>query len=321
MALEHINLQPRMTQFLVERLKAFSEEPLFVMDVGARGGFEEHWKHYGEQVFQIGFEPDVEECEKLNQQSLNRNQKFYPVALGEKKENRTFAVCQWQGSSSFYPANTQFVRRFTDENLEEMKVVKTIELETVPLDSFAEENGLDYIDFIKLDVEGSELDVLQGAINFLKSSVLGLSIEVLFHSCIRNQPTFSEIDIFLNSLGFRLFDLAIYRHARKALPFPIISPLGVTQQGQVLWGQALYLRDGVSEIETWNQQKVLKLASLMELFCLPDCAVELIQTAVQKHIISENTETLIDCLTPQLKKGNTTESISYKQYLQLFHSK
>lgn len=255
---------------------------------------------------------------------MNQNRKFYPVALGRKKEKRTFSVCQWPGSSGFYPANMKFMQRFPNENLEAMKVLKTIKIETVDLDSFAGENGIDYIDFIKLDVEGSELDVLQGAIKVLQKSVLGLSLEVLFHSCIRNQPTFSDIDLFLNSLGFKLFDLAMYRHARKALPFPINSPLGVTKQGQVLWGQALYLRDGVSELESpqgihdWDHVKVLKLASLMELFHLPDCAVELIQTAEQKNILRENIETLVNYLTPLIKKGNTTEPISYERYLQLF---
>jgi len=323
MALGHINFQPRMTQFLVSQLRAFSEQPLIIFDVGARAGFEVHWNVYGEQAVQIGFEPDVGECERLNQQFSNQNRKFYPVALGRQKEKRNFSVCQWPGSSSFYPANTKFLQRFPDENLEQMRVVKTVELETVDLDSFAGENGIEYIDFIKLDVEGSELDVLKGAINVLQKSVLGLSIEVLFHSFLRNQPTFSDIDLFLNSQGFRLFDLAIYRHARKALPFPTDS-LGVTKQGQVVWGQALYLRDGVDEIEShqriqvWNSVQVLKLASLMELFCLPDCAVELTRLAAQKHILTENIETLLNCLTPPVKKDNATQLISYEQYLQLF---
>jgi len=325
MALEHINFRPSMTKFLVNQQQAFAERPLLILDVGARGGFEDHWQIYGEQAIQIGFEPDVEECNRLNQQSRHKNCNFYPVALGNQQEERTFTVCHWRGSSSFYPANFSFIGRFPyKENLAAMEVIKQIKIETVDLDFFVQSNSINYVDFIKLDVEGSELDVLKGALNILQTSVLGLSLEVLFHSCIRNQPTFSHIDLFLDSLGFRLFDLAIYRQARKALPLPTIPPLGVTQQGQVLWGQALYLRDGFSELESnqelyhWDQVNVLKLASLMELFCLPDCAVELIQKAQQKHILTETIEPLLNSLTPPMKKGNTFESISYEQYLQLF---
>ncbi|AFY58610.1 methyltransferase, FkbM family [Rivularia sp. PCC 7116] len=322
MALKHINYQPTMTEFLVNK-KTFSKNPLLVMDIGARGGFEHHWQSYGEQVYKIGFEPDKEECDRLNQQP-NRNSKFYAVALGEKREKRTFSFCQWGGSSGFYPGNKNFLKRFPHDNLEMMEVVKTLDIETVDLDSFVADNKIDEIDFIKLDVEGSELDVLKGAVSCLNESVLGLSIEVLFHESIRNQPTFSHIDLFLNSLGFRLFDLATYRHARKALPLPMISQLGNTKQGQVLWAQALYLRDAVNELETkesankWNKLKILKLASLMEIFCLPDCAVELIQIAAEKNILTEDLELFLNYLTPPIQKEGNSEYISYQNYLKLF---
>jgi len=36
------------------------------------------------------------------------------------------------------------------------------------------------VDFIKLDFEGSELDVLKGAEKVVKDSVIGLSVEVEF---------------------------------------------------------------------------------------------------------------------------------------------
>ena len=130
--------------------------------------------------------------------------------------------------------------------------------------------------------------------------------------------------MFLNSLGFKLFDLAIYRHARKALPLPIISDLGDTKHGQVLWAQALYLRDAVSELEAnestnkWNKFKVLKLASLMEIFCLPDCAVELIQIAEKKNILNKDVNLLLNNLIPATQKEGNTEYISYENYLKLF---
>jgi hypothetical protein len=120
----------------------------------------------------------------------------------------------------------------------------------------------------------------------LQKSVLGLSLEVLFHDSMRQQPTFSEIDRFLQAMGFQLFDLEIYRHARRTLPRPPLT-FGNTDIGQVLWGQALYLRDGAGrvdrsparDLQPWDRTRMLKLASLMEIFMLPDCALELIQAS------------------------------------------
>ncbi|MBA7580849.1 hypothetical protein ES708_22744 [subsurface metagenome] len=120
----------------------------------------------------------------------------------------------------------------------------------------------------------------------------------------------------MRQMGFCLFDLALYRHARKSLrPNWHIN----VDYGQITFGQALYLRDGVNEIDyssslegSWNNIKVLKLASIMELFCLPDCAIELIQVGHRKGLLQGwDVDNLIDLLVPKWK-GN---AISYNKYL------
>ncbi len=294
---------PLMTRFLVEALGAFIEDPLVICDVGARGGLEKQWQVFGSQAMFIGFEPDPAECERLNQfyvTAVNDSTdgatpvcRFYPVALGKQREQRSFSICHYPGGSSFYPADLNFIQRFPAEHAQHLAVMKTITLETISLDEFTQEQNLPALDFIKLDVEGSELDILQGSQALLCDSVLGISLEVLFHETMRHQPVFSDIDRFLQDLGFQLFDLDLYRHARRTLNFPM-GPLGNTPIGQVLWGQALYLRDAMpvlqqpDQVETdwWTQTRILKLASLMEIFQLPDCALELLQTATKRLALS-----------------------------------
>jgi len=60
--------------------KVFESNPLVVVDVGARGGLETHWSIYEDQLSGIGFEPDVQECEKLNKHYANSPTHFYPYA-------------------------------------------------------------------------------------------------------------------------------------------------------------------------------------------------------------------------------------------------
>jgi FkbM family methyltransferase len=305
MAHTSINTHPKMTHHLVKRLHAFANAPMTICDVGARGGIEPHWNAYDQQLICLGFEPDGAECERLNQMISKPKVQFYAAALGRQREQRLFSLCRLPGGSSFYPANHQFLQRFPPEHAQALEVIKTVELETTDLDSFAQSREFPAIDFMKLDVEGSELDVLKGATTVLQESVLGLSLEVLFHDALRSQPTFSQIDLFLSSLGFKLFDLDLYRYARNTLALPT-GTLGDTRMGQVLWAQALYLRDGVEDLQStnlrstkqfaWDETRILKLASLMEVFSLPDCAIELLQVGASQ--LEYDIKHLIELLLP-----------------------
>lgn len=80
------------------------------------------------------------------------------------------------------------------------------------------------------------------------------------------------------------------------------------------------MRDGADEIESsssfkdsWDDIKVLKLASIMELFSLPDCAIELISAAHQKGLLrSTDTNQLTDLLVANV----AGDKVSYNQYLE-----
>ncbi|MBI4595537.1 MAG: FkbM family methyltransferase [Candidatus Tectomicrobia bacterium] len=318
MALKNINLSPRFTKHLVAS-RAFERKPLVTVDVGARGGFEEHWSCYGDQMKLIGFEADVNECERLNRQESGLGKRFYPVALHQNIGRRTFYCTAYPAGSGFYQPDMKQVQRFPDKV--NLAVVKTIELDTAGFDSFASDNAIDYVDFLKLDTESTELDILKGAARSLKKSVIGLSIEIWFQPWHIGQPVFCDVYSFLRPLGFRLFDLALYRMSREALPeaTPSLIP-GPTKQGQVISGEALYLRDGASEIaaesileDGWDDIKILKLASIMELFCLPDCAAELIQVAHRQGFIqNRDVNNLADLLVP----GTGGKYVSYSSYLE-----
>jgi hypothetical protein len=81
---------------------------------------------------------------------------------------------------------------------------------------------------------------------------------------------------------------------------------GVTEFGQLIWGQAVYLRDAVAEIESgegiaWRPDNILKLASFMELVNLNDCAYELIQYAGEKKMLTNfDVGMLLELLVPMM---------------------
>ena len=70
------------------------------------------------------------------------------------------------------------------------------EIDTITLDYFIEQNNIGKIDFVKIDVQGAELDIFQGGFNTLKN-VLKIVTEVEFIHHYIDQPLFGDVCKFL----------------------------------------------------------------------------------------------------------------------------
>ncbi len=89
-------------------------------------------------------------------------------------------------------------------NLEVAMLKSTGTITTTSLDSFTRQNSVDEIDFIKIDVQGAELDVFKGATKALDNVVFIVS-EVEFIPLYIDQPLFGDVckyltENFINSL-------------------------------------------------------------------------------------------------------------------------
>lgn len=307
----------RMTKYLVDE-GAFKDSPMIVVDVGVRGGAVTYWDIYGDQLRIIGFEPDEEECKRLR--IAHPTDKYLPWAVGrETRRKRVFYDTLHQNASSFHKPDWRMAGRFPWKQtltVQNQRLVRVVNLEEAIADT-----GLTP-DFIKLDCEGAELEILEGAKEMLKQ-VLGISVEALFTPVRFGQPAFSQIDIFLKEQGFTLFDMTCYRHMRRTLSANAFT----SKRGQILWGQILYFKDRGWELgrrdllgreqNEWNDMQILKLASLFEVHKLSDCAIELIQQARSEGILStKRAELLIDLLTP-LVDG---KEVTFEEYWEGLHN-
>ena len=81
-------------------------------------------------------------------------------------------------------------------NLEMAQIKNTTELEAITLHQFIEQQKIKNIDFIKIDVQGAELDIFKGAKEHL-AQVLTIVSEVEFVPIYKNQPLFGDVYSFL----------------------------------------------------------------------------------------------------------------------------
>merc|ERR1712217_615603 len=153
--------------------------------------------------------------------------------------------------------NAPLLRRFAQ--LEEVcSVVSRTPIDTKRLDDLLPEL-FGSIDYLKLDVQGYELAVLQGAETALKD-VLVVHTEVEFVEIYDKQPLFAEVDQFLRRAGF-VFHRFSEIQGRPMKPLHFLSdPLRpISQQ---LWADAVYVRD-MWDLSNHSKEQLLKTACIL----------------------------------------------------------
>lgn len=212
----------------------------------------------------IAFELGENVCDALNKEART-GLTYYPVALGRNEEERILYETSHPMCCSLYKPDDDLLSRFNNLDVALLKSIHSIE--TVGLDHFAKSKGFDTIDFIKIDIQGAELDVFRGGIDTLRG-VVALISEVEFIPLYVDQPLFGDVCKFLASQGFmfhKFFDIA-----GRSLK-PIIVNGNPDFPAQHMWADALFMKDirGLSEL---SSDKLLKIGVLSYLYQSPDVA-------------------------------------------------
>ena len=214
----------------------------------------------GSQV--LAFEVDKELCEKLNKTSRT-GMKFFPTALGRTEETRPFYETRHPMCCSLYEPNEKLISLYNNFEVAYLKSVGSIE--TVSLDHFAAQHNIPSVDFIKIDIQGAELDVFRGGCNVL-DQIVATVCEVEFIPHYINQPLFGDVCAFLDKA-----DIMFHKFlglAGRALS-PIVVGNNPNNATQHIWSDAVFIRD-ISKIIDLAPQKQLKLGMLAYLFGSPD---------------------------------------------------
>jgi hypothetical protein len=316
-----LNLACKVTREFV-RQGSFSDAPLVLADVGVSGGIPAYWRQFEPHLTAFGFDTLVRECERLNREEPNPRVRYFDRFVGWDGYRELFpesiekdTVAGW--SNQPFPRtsaarlqqaqNAPFAQYYNANDPDLVYTSRRTSLD----DFFAEHPGV-RVDFIKIDTDGQDYEVLCGARRVLEEhQVLGLLVEMQFHGVSHPHANlFANIDRLLREHGFSLFDLETYRYTRAGLPGRFVYCLPAqTRQGQVLAGDALYLRDAAAPgyEDRWGgplpEPKLLKLICLFEIFGLPDCAAELLE--LKRDQLGEKLDVpgLLDMLAAEMHPG------------------
>jgi FkbM family methyltransferase len=226
----------------------------------------------------IGFEPQQDALARLNS-SKSDLEMYLPYALGEGGVAK-LRVCRAPGMSSLFEPDEKVLSYFPKFS-EWGQVAKELEVSTRRLDDISE---VDRIDFLKIDVQGSELSIFKGG-RVRLAQAIAIQSEVSFVPLYKKQPVFGEIDLELRAQGF-------VPHAFVNINKRMIGPLAGKDPfvaiNQLLEADIVYVRDFMNAAEMDDEQ--LKHLAIVAHNCYrsTDLAMNCIHNLVQRKAVTSD---------------------------------
>ena len=297
------NHNPEFTKWVVST--GLLAEPFVLIDVGVQGGDNVRWRALGDHLVVHGFDPIEEVVQRLIKDSRGRSNRHY----------HCMAVGNADGEQAFYfnpsnPFESSMYRKATNRGEEGAEQIRMMPIRR--LDSLLAEGVIPTADFVKVDVEGFEKDVLLGARELLRAGVLGLEIETNFgvspsypksHFVTLAELTL-ENHLVVFDLTFDRIPRASFQRAlvRKGLrPISKLDSLGRPATVNVLFGRDLI--DEVDHPDCYHSpcrqvsvNQLIKSIIVCELYALNDVALDATDGSLNASV---HTWTLIgrfDCL-------------------------
>jgi FkbM family methyltransferase len=183
-------------------------------DVGANEG--QSTKVYAEQfpnAIIYSFEPVAATFAKLMENTRDlKHVKPFQTAFGAKADELDMWLCDQSLTNSLkYRAELNSPDR-------------TERIQVTTLDAFVAEHGVEQIDFLKIDTEGFDLEVLHGAETILAAGrVMFILVEVTFNQKDTFHTPFHPVEAYLHQFGFEFVDLYDHDYGPSS---PHRPPLG-----------------------------------------------------------------------------------------------
>jgi len=196
-------------QIILTAYSLLNYSPKIIFDVGAHNGssIDRFSKLFGKpQIF--AFEPNNDLYIRMKDKFQDKNIHISNKVLGKQNGTVEFNIHNSStGSSSLLDFNPDLSfasrRKLTSTNVDKVKV------EMTTLDDEVNRRELEKIDYLKIDTQGTELDVLRGAEESLKLQKIDfIEFEIILTPTYLNMPKWSETLNYLLNFNYHLIALS-----------------------------------------------------------------------------------------------------------------
>ena len=177
-----------------------------VLDVGANDG------GYASDILEGGFPGSVISFEPLPQAWASLEARTRGFA-GRWRVAPRMALSNENGQAAFHEAGNSVsssLLAMTEVHTDAAPASRTVNVIDVPtsrLDDVLPSLGASGPMFLKIDVQGAERLVLEGAAASLQGPIVGVQLEMSLSSLYEDQPAASDLDALLRAQGFECWDM------------------------------------------------------------------------------------------------------------------
>ena len=199
-------------------------ESITILDIGAYTGETvcKYVKTFS-NAYVYAFEPFPDSFEKLVSTCKGMPVKTFNYAFSDNVEKIKLHVNADPSCNSIFP-RVKDGKKYYSEKAEN---IGHIEVPSITIDHFCNEQKISYIDILKIDVEGAEIKVFSGGLEKFSSHAIGLIYaEVTFVPHYQGGCMFHELSVFLSKYDYTLLN---FYNLKKS------------KSGQLRWGNAIFL--------------------------------------------------------------------------------
>ena len=181
--------------------KLLVDNKLTALDVGAQGGFFESnifAKKYNDFFDPIVVEPLSNEAEKLSK----KNYKVITKGLWSTNcKKKLYVLGKRLGSSSMYkPSKDNYdLYNFKKKDFSLFDITNEIEVECITANESLNKLNIKHLDFLKIDTQGSELEILKGLGEYRP---LMIKVEAQVVPMYKDVPNWSELVNYLYKINY-----------------------------------------------------------------------------------------------------------------------
>jgi FkbM family methyltransferase len=193
--------------FVFDLKRLFGNNVEMIVDAGANvGSIAQEFSFYFPQAKILAFEPVLATFKRLEKKALASG-RIIPIQLALGESSYQIEI----------PLNTEDTINSISAPPEQQNICGYEMINVESLDEYARKNRIEKVDILKIDVEGYEFKVLEGANHFIQSSIKAIVLEVGYERS-SSKVHFSDVETYMENHGFQccgIYDLSKSRDKRR----------------------------------------------------------------------------------------------------------